>query len=553
MSVYTCRVGWWAAVAVALSGSGCQTLEERSGRSQDAHAPALASQAAANWATEAADQALAPAYPPGRWRLASSDEMDRLVLWVSHILIRHSTVPPAVVSFELGDWTPAPAAPARTRRQAFDSAQQLAQRLQANPAEFSTLARQLSEDVATREQGGSMGGICASNFLRHHAAVLDALSAIRPGEISRVVETVYGFHVFTRRAPPPEATISGARIVIGYDEAPWLKTFLARRPVPQRSRQAALALAQTVYTRARAGDAFPALVEAHSDHEDALRQGDFGAWSTRECTPFPREIEVLSQLAVGEVAPPIDSPFGVQILQRTAPQPREVFAMTTVEQRFDRSLGEGEAASPASVLRNVQQLARDVAVRPSLFEELQRTHCCAAVQEWPRGRGSASAERALALLRPGQVTAEPIHLTGAYALLRRVTPSVNRAAPAPLRFEFPAPDKPDLDHQVRMGLVNQYLSHWGRQSRDALGVTGPIADQLMALHDATGATPAEETAEQRVVRFAEFQSRVQALLGAELYGRYQVMVVQFLERELLNPIVPDDLRDGVRHSEPIGP
>src|SRR5262249_2985714 len=148
------------------------------------------------------------------------------------------------------------------------------------PAQFAAMAERVSEDVATNTRGGSLGGINAF-MLQTCPEVLDALSALKQGEVSRPVESAYGFHVFLLRAPPRDATVSGARIVVGYDEAPWLQAFLARRPLPRRSRAEALALAQKVYERARQGEDFQRLVEEFTDHQEAVRKGDFGAWSTR--------------------------------------------------------------------------------------------------------------------------------------------------------------------------------------------------------------------------------------------------------------------------------
>lgn len=59
-------------------------------------------------------------------------------------------------------------------------------------ADFAALAREASEDTGTRAQGGDLG------FFRRgtHTPVFDeAAFALKAGEVSRVVETEYGFHV----------------------------------------------------------------------------------------------------------------------------------------------------------------------------------------------------------------------------------------------------------------------------------------------------------------------------------------------------------------------
>lgn len=259
-------------------------------------------------------------YPPGRWRLARFDELERALIWPAHILVRHREVAPGLVSFSLPLWQAAPPPPERTRREALELAERLAEQARAQPEQFAALARQHSEDIATRHAGGALGGVNAFK-LSDWPEVLDALAALKPGGVSTVVETGYGFHVLSLRPPPEARRVGGARIVIGYDDAPWLHRYLARRPIPPRSHAAAAALAEQVYREARAAPGeFARLVAAYSEHREAEHGGDFGRWSTLEPTPFPDAVEVLQGLEPGEVAPPIDSLFGFQIIQRTEEQ-----------------------------------------------------------------------------------------------------------------------------------------------------------------------------------------------------------------------------------------
>lgn len=126
--------------------------------------------------------------------------------------------------------------------------------------------------------------------------------------MTRLIETRHGFHVFQRHSPPPEETVSGAHIVIGHDDARWLHEFTARRAIPPRTRQEALQLATQLHERLRdEPEQFASVLDELSEHRDAGWAGDFGRWSTREPTAFPRELEVLRGLRVGEVAPPIDT------------------------------------------------------------------------------------------------------------------------------------------------------------------------------------------------------------------------------------------------------
>ena len=76
----------------------------------------------------------------------------------------------------------------RWRRQVAEELRQKA----IKGADFSALARQWSEDPGTRERGGDLGSFPRNS---HSAAFDEAAFALKPGRISPVVQTEYGFHV----------------------------------------------------------------------------------------------------------------------------------------------------------------------------------------------------------------------------------------------------------------------------------------------------------------------------------------------------------------------
>jgi parvulin-like peptidyl-prolyl isomerase len=62
----------------------------------------------------------------------------------------------------------------------------------ARGSDFARLAREHSEDPSSREQGGDLGAFARGT---HTRAFDDAAFALRPGALSGVVQTEYGFHV----------------------------------------------------------------------------------------------------------------------------------------------------------------------------------------------------------------------------------------------------------------------------------------------------------------------------------------------------------------------
>ncbi len=59
-------------------------------------------------------------------------------------------------------------------------------------ADFAALARAASDDAATRNQGGDLGTFPRNS---HTRAFDDAAFALKPGEVSAVVQTDFGFHI----------------------------------------------------------------------------------------------------------------------------------------------------------------------------------------------------------------------------------------------------------------------------------------------------------------------------------------------------------------------
>jgi hypothetical protein len=88
----------------------------------------------------------------------------------------------------------------RSRIQAQTLAAEIAGQAQAPGADFCALAARFSDDEQSRFGCGLVGLVEPGNL---EAAFEEALFALKPGGISGVVETSYGFHVVKRDPEPP--------------------------------------------------------------------------------------------------------------------------------------------------------------------------------------------------------------------------------------------------------------------------------------------------------------------------------------------------------------
>ncbi|MDB4949972.1 MAG: SurA protein [Gemmatimonadetes bacterium] len=96
---------------------------------------------------------------------------------------------PANISFQQAIVTPLPSdsAKATARKQAEDVLAQIRA-----GGDFEVLARRFSADPGSKERGGDLGWFRQGQMVR---AFEDTAYALRPGDVSRVVETDFGFHI----------------------------------------------------------------------------------------------------------------------------------------------------------------------------------------------------------------------------------------------------------------------------------------------------------------------------------------------------------------------
>jgi peptidyl-prolyl cis-trans isomerase SurA len=148
-------------------------------------------------------------------------------------------------------------------------------------ADFSTVARRLSDDVGSRERGGDLGWFRRGAMIQAFDRVAFRL---RPGQISDIVTTPYGYHlIIVDRVQPGEVKA---------------RHILITPAVTARELDAARVIADTVYARLRAGADFDSL---HALFADTVEQKTIG--------PLPRTAlpaiyaTVIEGLSPGDVTP----------------------------------------------------------------------------------------------------------------------------------------------------------------------------------------------------------------------------------------------------------
>lgn len=130
---------------------------------------------------------------------------------------------------------------------AREKAEQALSRLRAGE-DFAVVAREVSEDIASRENGGDLGWVRQGQLLPEFEEVLFWM---RPGQVSGIVETSVGYHIIKLER------VRGAERLARH--------ILVRLEVTEEDTEATRELAEEVAAALRGGADIDSLISAHGD------------------------------------------------------------------------------------------------------------------------------------------------------------------------------------------------------------------------------------------------------------------------------------------------
>jgi hypothetical protein len=470
------------------------------------------------------------AFAPGRWRLATYDQVAASRVWLSHIVIMHSGSRATKIGLRLGSWAP-DVIPDRSREEAYRIAIAARDAARADPSAFADLAARYSDDVVTRGRGGDLGGVQATRLT---PPFLDALAALQPGQVSDVVETPMGFHVALLHQPPPVASVSGARIVVRYASTQ------GEEP-STRTRAEAMTLAESLAAEARSGADFGALARARSENADRVRDGALGVWSTRE--PEPENalvLEELARMADGDISDPIDSPLGFQIVKRSPAAPAQEFAMRSIRVPigvWSLAAGESPASLPDLALTEATRIVRELRADPWSFGRLVEGRCCKTPARWSDGHDDPVVTTAIEKLAIGQVTPVPIRVPGYYVVGQRIDPDLVSPRPKPT-VGLPAPAALDLDEAVRASNSARLATSIGQlvQTIPALNLAPNEKDALTGVLQGFRSDLATATTEdKRLTAYHDELGKLHRALPEASYARVLGVLGRWAAEQALAP------------------
>ena len=216
--------------------------------------------------------------------------------WPDRIAARHILIP-----FE--GVTGAPMGTTNSREEALEIAQSIFQALM-DGADMAELARIHSSD-STAGRGGFLGGAERGTWTEEFERSAFSLEI---GATSQPVESPYGFHIIRREALE-EVRLMHLVIQHADSSSQWQDT-----PNATRTLEEARALATQASQRIEEGAEFRAIAAELSDGPNGIRGADLGWFLRGEISP--NFDDAVFALDIGETTDPIETPWGLHLVQR---------------------------------------------------------------------------------------------------------------------------------------------------------------------------------------------------------------------------------------------
>ncbi len=162
--------------------------------------------------------------------------------------------------------------------------------------DFAQLAFLYSDDPSAKD-GGDLGFFKKGDMIPKFEEVAFAL---KPGEISQVVQTEFGYHIIKAEEKKDGQLRAGHILILV-------------RPSPEDSSQVE-ELADSLYRQLLEGKDFGDLAKKFSDDEESKKMGgELGWYPVDQMTPEFKE--GVKDLEIGKISPPLKSQFGIHILK----------------------------------------------------------------------------------------------------------------------------------------------------------------------------------------------------------------------------------------------
>ena len=174
--------------------------------------------------------------------------------------------------------------------------------------DFGTVARATSEDPSAKENGGKLGYFTAMQMVYPFES---AAYRTPVGQVSQPIRTRFGYHIIkVNDRRPAQGEVKVAHLMVRVTpQAPKADSAAAHKKIDE------------LYTRLQKGENWNKLVSQFSeDAGSAPNGGELPAFGTGRMIPAFEEVAFKLQKP-GEIAPPVQTPYGWHIIKLVEKQP----------------------------------------------------------------------------------------------------------------------------------------------------------------------------------------------------------------------------------------
>ncbi len=166
--------------------------------------------------------------------------------------------------------------------------------------DFAQLAQDYSQDPGSAERGGDLGFMSKGEFVRPFE---EAAFKLKPGELSDIVETEFGFHII-RLEDKRGDKIHTRHILISLTPSKEDEVTAANK-------------IKEIYQKLKNGEDFVSLVEQYSDDKSSNKeQGHLGYFEIDQLRNTAKEfVYAITDVKEGQISEPVKTKYGFHILK----------------------------------------------------------------------------------------------------------------------------------------------------------------------------------------------------------------------------------------------
>lgn len=205
------------------------------------------------------------------------------------------------------------------KRAALEKIKGIRARIEAGE-DFAKLAKELSEDPGSAQNGGDLGFMSRGDFVREFEEVAFTL---QPNELSDVVETQFGFHII--------------QMIDRRGEKIRVRHILITLETIKEDEVAAVEKIKDIHNQLTNGADFEELVQKYSNDKSTINEkGHLGTFEIDQLRGTAKEfVYAIKDVGPGEISEPVHTQYGYHVIRLNSRQEARPFDLKTDWDRIE--------------------------------------------------------------------------------------------------------------------------------------------------------------------------------------------------------------------------